>query len=239
MYAYLVDRHWSPDADYPSVAWDDPTSGAVADHGRTPRAVGQGSVEPNPRGALGALGAATGHTPGVEGEALRSELKLRACSPWGRTMPLASLYSTLNTGLLARTKPRQRVALVVLETLLVERRVEVPQELRDLVEVVLQQRRHPPPVRGVREEDVVAKLVGAGQAGTRSRSGSRRRCRTRRHRTLCAHTSQSRAHDRLARTRHLADVEPTLSRPAVRLAQDRLGERARIGPQLLPRPALR
>ena len=24
VYAYLVDRHWSPDADYPSVAWDDP-----------------------------------------------------------------------------------------------------------------------------------------------------------------------------------------------------------------------
>ncbi len=24
VYAYLVDRHWSPDADYPSVAWNDP-----------------------------------------------------------------------------------------------------------------------------------------------------------------------------------------------------------------------
>src|SRR3954447_26470627 len=24
VYAYLVDRHWSPDADYPYVAWDDP-----------------------------------------------------------------------------------------------------------------------------------------------------------------------------------------------------------------------
>jgi dTDP-4-dehydrorhamnose 3,5-epimerase len=24
VYAYLVDRHWSPDAEYPSVAWDDP-----------------------------------------------------------------------------------------------------------------------------------------------------------------------------------------------------------------------
>lgn len=24
VYAYLVDAHWSPDADYPSVAWDDP-----------------------------------------------------------------------------------------------------------------------------------------------------------------------------------------------------------------------
>ncbi len=24
VYAYLVDRHWQPDADYPYVAWDDP-----------------------------------------------------------------------------------------------------------------------------------------------------------------------------------------------------------------------
>jgi dTDP-4-dehydrorhamnose 3,5-epimerase len=24
VYAYLVDRHWSPEETYPSVAWDDP-----------------------------------------------------------------------------------------------------------------------------------------------------------------------------------------------------------------------
>ena len=24
VYAYLVDAHWSPDATYPAVAWDDP-----------------------------------------------------------------------------------------------------------------------------------------------------------------------------------------------------------------------
>ena len=46
VYAYLVDRHWSPDADYPSVAWDDPISPCRDRSPTMPRALGQGPSNP-------------------------------------------------------------------------------------------------------------------------------------------------------------------------------------------------
>src|SRR5690606_18796105 len=135
---------------------------------------------------------------------------------------------------LARLDERGQLrALAVLRALLVDGEVEVADQPRDLVQVVLQPHRQAAFVGEPGDQPVVAELVGRGEGEAGAVAVAVHVVRFHRVEALGAAHVEALGHER-AEDVGAADVEPALALPAVAAADHGGGEVAGVRPEVLP-----